>query len=138
MVWVAASGMAEAAGTARLEHSRPSGLAFCTRGLRPTGQTRGDRGANLSTRAGEGNRRRSGDCDSTVALPAFAGGDCGFAFEEEAGALDDRHVDHLAVDGDGADAFGECLVVGGDDAAGVIDFLRAGTELLVQDRDLAP
>ena len=59
------------------------------------------------------------------------------SFEHEPRALDDRHVDRLAVDGDGADTLGERLVVGGDDAAGVVDFLRAGAELLVQDRHLA-
>ena len=66
------------------------------------------------------------DSGSGLAHPGFAGGDCGFAFEQEAGALDDRHVDHLAVDGNRADTVGERLVVGGDDAAGVVDFLSAG------------
>jgi hypothetical protein len=32
--------------------------------------------------------------------------------EQEAVALDDRHFDHLAVDGDGADPLGEGLVMG--------------------------
>ena len=45
--------------------------------------------------------------------PSLAGGDRLLALDEEPGALDDRHVDHLAVDGDGADALGEGLVVGG-------------------------
>jgi hypothetical protein len=47
-----------------------------------------------------------------------------FGLDEEPGALDDRHVDHLAADSDSADPFGERLVVGGDDAAGVLDLPR--------------
>jgi hypothetical protein len=39
-------------------------------------------------------------------------GDCGVAVEERACELDDRHFDHFAVDGDGADPLGEVLVVG--------------------------
>src|ERR1700757_1731979 len=59
------------------------------------------------------------------------------ALEEQLGALDNRHVDHFAVNRDRADTFGERLVVGSDDAAGVIDLLGAGPELLVEDRHLA-
>src|ERR1700730_13648404 len=79
----------------------------------------------------------SGRCSRYLDHPSFAGGDRGFALEEKAGALDDRHVDHLAIDGDGADTLGQRLVVGSREAAGVVDFLRAGTEFLVEDRDLA-
>src|SRR6516165_9808988 len=67
----------------------------------------------------------------------FAGCDCLLALDEEAGALDDRHVNHLAVDGDGADPLGKRLVISGEHAAGVIDLRGARSELLVQDRHLA-
>src|SRR5947209_8812039 len=77
---------------------------------------------------------RLADRRALLRLPC---GDRGFAFEQQTGALDDRHVDHLAVDGDGADTLGERLVVSGDDAAGVVDFLGARTKLLVQNGDLA-
>src|SRR5438270_514289 len=46
------------------------------------------------------------------------------------------HVDHLAVDRDSADAFGERLVVGSDDTACMVDLGGARPELLVEDRDL--
>src|SRR5207249_12167584 len=46
-------------------------------------------------------------------------------------------VDHLAVDGDGADPLGEGIVVGGDDPRCVLDLGGARAELLVQDLDLA-
>ena len=74
--------------------------------------------------AGEGLRRRSGRCDSGLAASALRGRRSRLALDQEPGALDDRHVDHLAVDGDRADPLGERLVVGGDDAAAVIDLLR--------------
>src|SRR3954451_12075132 len=67
----------------------------------------------------------------------LAGGDGCLAVEQDLGAFDDRHVDHLAVDGDGADAFGERLVIGLDHPAGVIGLGRAGPEFLVEDLDLA-
>jgi len=56
----------------------------------------------------------------------FARRDRRLAFEQELGALDDRHVDHLAVDRDSADAFGERLVVGSDDTACMVDLGGAG------------
>jgi len=78
------------------------------------------------------------DASSPLRLRAgFARGDRGFAIEQQPGALDDRHVDHPAVDGDGTHPLGQCLVVSGDDAAGVVELLRARTEFLVQDRHLA-
>jgi hypothetical protein len=67
----------------------------------------------------------------------FAGGDCFFAIEQQPGAPDDGHLDHLAVDGDGADPFGERLVIGGNDAASVVDFIAGRAEFLVEDWDLA-
>src|SRR5262252_4843030 len=77
-------------------------------------------------------------CGREIRLPfGLASGDGGFALEQEAGAFDDRHIDHLAIDGDGADPFGERLVIGGDNAAGVVELLGAGAELLVEDRHLA-
>src|SRR5579859_698438 len=69
-------------------------------------------------------------------LLRLALGDRLVAREERLGALDNRHVDHPSVDGDGADAFGESLVVGGDDAGGVLDLRRARAEFLVEDLDL--
>src|SRR6202011_2850914 len=70
-------------------------------------------------------------------LPRLPRSDRRFAFEEELGAFDDRHVDHLAVDGDRADPFGERRVIGGDDPGGVGDFGGGGAELLVQNPNLA-
>src|SRR5262249_10939916 len=67
----------------------------------------------------------------------FAGGDGFLAGDQEAGALDDRHIDHLAADADRADTLGERLVVGRDNAATMVDLLRAWAEFLVEDRDLA-
>src|SRR5437763_1529520 len=64
-------------------------------------------------------------------------GDRRVAREEEAGALDDRHVDHLAVDGNGADPACKRLVVGGDDPLGVVDLGLARAKFLVQNLDLA-
>ena len=43
----------------------------------------------------------------------------------------------LPFDSDCADAFGQRLVIGSDDAAGVVDLLRFRPELLVEDRHLA-
>src|SRR3984893_7750670 len=68
---------------------------------------------------------------------SFTGGERLFAFDEQPGALDDRHVDHLTVDGDRADTLGQRLVVGGKNAARVINLIRARSELLVEDRHLA-
>src|SRR5262249_34273431 len=70
-------------------------------------------------------------------LLRFAGGDRRLTLEEQLGTLDDRHVDHLAVDCDSADTFSQRLVIGADDAAGVIDLLGARPKLLVQDWHLA-
>src|SRR5215831_14272852 len=67
----------------------------------------------------------------------LAGGDRRLTLEEQLGALDDRHVDHLAVDCDSADTFSQRLVIGGEDAAGLIDLLGARPKLLVQDWHLA-
>src|SRR3984893_10430912 len=67
----------------------------------------------------------------------LAGGDCGFAFEEQPGAFDDRDVDHLVVDGDRTHTFGQRLVIGGDDAPGAGGFLTAWPAFFVQDRHLA-
>ena len=72
-----------------------------------------------------------------LALLRLAGGDRRLALEQQSGALDDRDVDHLAVDSDGADTLGQRLVIGRDDAAGMIDLLAARPELLVQDLHLA-
>jgi len=44
---------------------------------------------------------------------------------------------NLAIDRDGADTFGQCLVIGGDDAPSMVDLVGARPELLVQDRHLA-
>src|SRR3954471_23051784 len=70
-------------------------------------------------------------------LLRLAGRDRILAFEQQLGALDDRHVNHLAIDGDRADSLGERLVIGTDNTARVIDLSRARTEFFVQDRDLA-
>ena len=72
-----------------------------------------------------------------LALLRLAGGDRRLALEQQSGALDDRDVDHLAVDSDSAHTFGQRLVIGSDDAAGVVDLLRIRPELLVEDRHLA-
>src|SRR5262249_43984228 len=60
-----------------------------------------------------------------------------FAFQKPFGAFDDRHIDHLAVDGDGADALSHCLVIGSHDPASVVGFSPTRAELLIQDLDLA-
>jgi len=78
--------------------------------------------------AGSAHRRRP--------HPRLARGDRLFALDQEAGALDDRHVDHRAVDGDRADPVGQGLVIGGDDSAAVLDFGGTGAEFLVEDLDL--
>jgi hypothetical protein len=60
-----------------------------------------------------------------------------FALDEEPGALDNRHVDHLAVHSHRADTLGGRFVIGGDDTPGVVGVLGAGAKLLVEDRNLA-
>src|SRR5579883_1896059 len=67
----------------------------------------------------------------------LAGGDRGFALEQETSALDDRHVDHPAVDRHRADPFGERFVINRDNAVSVVDLCRRRAEFLVEDRDLA-
>jgi hypothetical protein len=67
----------------------------------------------------------------------LAGGDRRLAIEEPPGALDDRDVDHFAVDGDGADALRESIVVRRDNAVGMIGLLGARPELLVPSRHIS-
>ncbi len=60
-------------------------------------------GASRSERAAgqrRGNYAASASCETLH--PRLAGGDGGLALDQQPGPLDDRHVDHLAVDGDRA------------------------------------